>query len=70
MCYYFQHEEQATDETTEQFEERVLNKRAAQFYKIVRAKMQHMDKLYLSDLTHGSNRKQVNFFIVTISILD
>lgn len=54
-------EEQATDETFEQFEERVLNKRAAQFYHLVKTKMQTMDapKLYLSDLTHRNNRKQV-----------
>ncbi|XP_075210065.1 RAD21 cohesin complex component verthandi isoform X2 [Lycorma delicatula] len=52
-------EEQATDETYEQFEERVLNKRAAHFYHLVKTKMQHTDKLYLSDLTHRNNRKQV-----------
>lgn len=57
--YDFQPEEQATDETYEQFEERVLNKRAAHFYQLVKTKMQHTDKLYLSDLTHRNNRKQV-----------
>ncbi|XP_039301291.1 double-strand-break repair protein rad21 homolog A [Nilaparvata lugens] len=54
-------EEQATDETFEQFEERVLNKRAAHFYHLVKTKMQSMEgtKLFLSDLTHRNNRKQV-----------
>uniref|UniRef100_A0A1B6CP11 Rad21/Rec8-like protein N-terminal domain-containing protein n=1 Tax=Clastoptera arizonana TaxID=38151 RepID=A0A1B6CP11_9HEMI len=53
-------EEQATDETYEQFEERVLNKRAATLYHLVKTKVEKEDKLCFSDLiTHRNNRKQV-----------
>uniref|UniRef100_A0A224XIU6 Putative sister chromatid cohesion complex cohesin subunit n=1 Tax=Panstrongylus lignarius TaxID=156445 RepID=A0A224XIU6_9HEMI len=51
-------EEQATDETFEQFEERVLNKRAAHMYHLVRTKIAHEDSLYFSNLVVRNNRKQ------------
>lgn len=55
------------NETDEQFEERVLNKRAAQMFVAVRSKMQKHDTIYLSEMTYRNNRKQVcsrfNFFI-------
>nr|XP_018899724.1 PREDICTED: double-strand-break repair protein rad21 homolog isoform X2 [Bemisia tabaci] len=52
-------DEQAVDETIEQFEERVLNKRASQLYHLIKTKYdQGVDKLCLSDLTHRNNRKQ------------
>lgn len=49
------------NETDEQFEERVLNKRAAQMFVAVRARMQKKDSLYLSEMTMRNNRKQVSF---------
>ncbi|KAL1123634.1 hypothetical protein AAG570_002710 [Ranatra chinensis] len=52
-------EEQATDETFEQFEERVLNKRAAHMYNLVKSKMVPDQELYFSVFTMRNNRKQV-----------
>jgi cohesin complex subunit SCC1 len=49
------------DETYEQFEERVLNKRAGHMYHIVKSKLMRSDKLYLSEMVHRNNRKQVWF---------
>lgn len=51
-------EQQGVDETTEQFEERVLNKRAAQLFVTVRAKIQKREPIYLSEMTVRNNRKQ------------
>lgn len=47
------------NETDEQFEERVLNKRAAQMFVSVRARLQKQDSIQLSDMTYRNNRKQV-----------
>jgi len=47
------------NETDEQFEERVLNKRAAQLFIDVRAQFIDKDSLALSQLTLGNSRKQV-----------
>jgi hypothetical protein len=55
----FQPEEQQVDETYEQFEERVLNKRAGHMYHIVKSKLMRTDKLFLSEMVHRNNRKQV-----------
>jgi hypothetical protein len=55
----FQPEEQQVDETYEQFEERVLNKRAGHMYHIVKSKLLRTDKLFLSEMVHRNNRKQV-----------
>lgn len=52
-------EEQMVDETDEQFEERVLNKRAAQLFMSVKTKFQKQDQLYISDMARNNNRKQV-----------
>lgn len=52
------------NETDEQFEERVLNKRAAQMFVSVRAKMQKQDSLYLSEMTYRNNRKQVGLRLI------
>lgn len=52
-------EEQMVDESIEQFEERVLNKRAAQLFVTVRAKLQKQDKIYLTDMTYRNTKKQV-----------
>ncbi|XP_018565982.1 double-strand-break repair protein rad21 homolog isoform X2 [Anoplophora glabripennis] len=51
-------EEQQVDETDEQFEERVLNKRAYQMFTVVRQKLQQQDQLTLSDMCHRNTKKQ------------
>ncbi|XP_058130330.1 double-strand-break repair protein rad21 homolog [Anopheles ziemanni] len=51
-------EEQQVDETIEQFEERVLNKRAAQMFLSVRARLIKADHMMLSEMTHRNNKKQ------------
>lgn len=55
-------EEQATDETYEQFEERVLNKRAAVMYRLCKSRMERSPSgdLYLSELTVRNNKKAVS----------
>lgn len=52
-------DEQMEDETDEAFEERVLNKRAAQMFVTVRARMLKSENLYLSDMTFRNTKKQV-----------
>ena len=47
------------NETSEQFEERVLNKRAAQLFYIVKGRMVKQECLLLSELTVNNSRKQV-----------
>jgi len=54
-------DEQMVDESIEQFEERVLNKRAAQLFVNIRSKLQKQDKIYLSDMTYRNTKKQVSF---------
>ncbi|XP_043651620.1 double-strand-break repair protein rad21 homolog [Drosophila teissieri] len=51
-------EEQMENETDEQFEERVLNKRAAHLFIDVRSHFISKDCLELSQLTSGNSRKQ------------
>lgn len=51
------------DETYEQFEERVLNKRAAHMYHVIKSKLDTKDKLTLSDMAFKNNRKQVGVLI-------
>lgn len=51
-------DEQQVDETIEQFEERVLNKRAAQLFVSVRSRLLKTDDMVLSDMTHRNNKKQ------------
>uniref|UniRef100_A0A0A9YMQ0 Double-strand-break repair protein rad21 n=1 Tax=Lygus hesperus TaxID=30085 RepID=A0A0A9YMQ0_LYGHE len=53
-----QPEEQANDETFEQFEERVLNKRAAHMYSLVKTKFSTVEKLTFTHLVNRNNRKQ------------
>ena len=50
------------NETDEQFEERVLNKRAAQMFLAVRGRLQKKDTIVLSEMTIRNNRKQVAMF--------
>lgn len=47
------------DETDEQFEERVLNKRAYQMFTVVRSKLQHANQITFSEMAHRNSRKQV-----------
>ncbi|XP_017785692.1 PREDICTED: double-strand-break repair protein rad21 homolog [Nicrophorus vespilloides] len=51
-------DEQQVDESDEQFEERVLNKRAYQMFTVVRQKINNTNQLTLSDMCHRSTRKQ------------
>lgn len=51
------------DETYEQFEERVLNKRAAHMYHAIKSKLDAKDRLTLSEMAYKNNRKQVSFNI-------
>lgn len=51
-------EEQQVDETIEQFEERVLNKRAAQLFVSVRSRLLKCESMVLSDMTNRNNKKQ------------
>lgn len=56
-------EEQLVDETDEQFEERVLNKRACQMFSVVKSKFHRSDHLFLSEMTIRNTRKQVRIFL-------
>ncbi|XP_055371620.1 double-strand-break repair protein rad21 homolog isoform X2 [Condylostylus longicornis] len=51
-------DEQQENETDEQFEERVLNKRAAQMFFAVKRKFEKKESLMLSEMTFRNNRKQ------------
>ncbi|KRT86530.1 hypothetical protein AMK59_1363 [Oryctes borbonicus] len=51
-------EEQQVDESDEQFEERVLNKRAYQMFSIVRRKLLHANQITLTEMCHRNSRKQ------------
>lgn len=53
-------EEQQVDETYEQFEERVLNKRAAHMYTVIKDKLDTKDRLTLSEMAYKNSRKQVS----------
>lgn len=63
-----QAEEQMVDETDEQFEERVLNKRAYQMFLVVKQKFNAADTIILSDMCHRNRKKQVfyNFYITHV----
>lgn len=62
-------EEQLADETYEQFEERVLNKRAAAMYHLVRAKLQMSDQIPFTEMTVRNNKKQVAQKFYTLLVL-
>lgn len=53
------------DETDEQFEERVLNKRAYQMFMVVRNKLHATEVITLSEMCHRNSRKQVFLRIKT-----
>lgn len=48
------------DETDEQFEERVLNKRAYQMFLVVKQKFHSADTIILSDMCYRNRKKQVS----------
>ncbi|KAG7213135.1 hypothetical protein KM043_002451 [Ampulex compressa] len=62
-------EEQQIDETYEQFEERVLNKRAAHMYHVIKSKLDTKDRLTLSEMAYKNNRKQVAQKFYTLLVL-
>lgn len=62
-------EEQQVDETYEQFEERVLNKRAAHMYHVIKNKLDTKDRLTLSEMAFKNNRKQVAQKFYTLLVL-
>lgn len=53
-------EEQADDETYEQFEERVVNKRAGQMFLSIKRRLRNNNILF-SEMVHNNNRKQVSW---------
>lgn len=61
-------EEQADDETYEQFEERVVNKRAGQMFVSIKKRLRNNNILF-SELVHGNNRKQVAQKFYTMLVL-
>ncbi|KAK4305905.1 hypothetical protein Pmani_022222 [Petrolisthes manimaculis] len=61
-------EEQADDETYEQFEERVVNKRAGQMFLSIKRRLRNNNILF-SDLAHHNNRKQVAQKFYTMLVL-
>lgn len=63
-------EEQAPDETLEQYEERVLNKRAAQMYHIIKSKFEVDSTIRFSTMcTARNSRKQVAQKFYTMLVL-
>ncbi|XP_042231929.1 double-strand-break repair protein rad21 homolog A-like isoform X2 [Homarus americanus] len=61
-------EEQLDDETYEQFEERVVNKRAGQMFLSIKRRLRQNNILF-SDLAHNNNRKQVAQKFYTMLVL-
>lgn len=62
-------EEQQIDETYEQFEERVLNKRAGHMYHVIKSKLETKDSLTLSEMAYKNNRKQAAQKFYTLLVL-
>lgn len=56
---FFVTQEQADDETYEEFEERVVNKRAAHTFRQIKKSLRS-DTLLFSKMTAGQNRKHVS----------
>ena len=70
LVFFFQPEEQATDETYEQFEARVLNKRAGQMYHIIKSKLEVDPSIPFSSMCTAKNsRKQVAQKFYTLLVL-
>jgi len=53
-------EQQAPHETNEQYEERVMNKRANQLYHTIKMRFAQKDTLIFDDLTYRNRRKEVH----------
>ncbi|KAK0181818.1 hypothetical protein PV327_000012 [Microctonus hyperodae] len=62
-------EEQQLDETYEQFEERVLNKRAGHMYQVIKTKLDGKDRLTLSEMAYKNSRKQAAQKFYTLLVL-
>lgn len=62
-------EEQLADETYEQFEERILNKRTVHMLHLVRAPLEAGRQVRFSDVARGGNRKQVAQKFYTFLVL-
>lgn len=62
-------DEQQTDETYEQFEERVLNKRAAHMYHILKSRLARQSTLHFSEMAYRNNKKQVAQKFYTLLVL-
>lgn len=64
-------EEQQVDESDEQFEERVLNKRAYQLFTAVKKNFVVSDQMVLTDMCHRNTKKQVfdikNFIVFLLT---
>lgn len=54
------------DETDEQFEERVLNKRAYQMFLVVKQKFHSAETIILSDMCHRNKKKQVSVIFLKV----
>lgn len=52
-------DQQAPHETNEQYEERVMNKRANQLYHTIKMRFAQKDSLVFDDLTYRNRRKEV-----------
>ncbi|KAF7992332.1 hypothetical protein HCN44_001657 [Aphidius gifuensis] len=62
-------DEQQVDETYEQFEERVVNKRAANMYTAIKSKLDIKDRLTLSEIASKNLRKQAAQKFYTLLVL-
>ncbi|XP_050039546.2 uncharacterized protein [Dermacentor andersoni] len=62
-------EEQLADETYEQFEERILNKRTVHMLHMIRTPLEAGRQVRFSDIARGSNRKQVAQKFYTFLVL-
>lgn len=61
ICYQAEEGEREAGETDEQFEERVLNRRAAQLFAVMKPKLSAGLQLTFTDLApRHNNRKQVH----------
>ncbi|CAH0553929.1 unnamed protein product [Brassicogethes aeneus] len=62
-------EEQQQDETDEQFEERVLNKRAYQMFTSVRGKLQNSNQITLTEMCFRNTKKQASQKFYSLLVL-
>ncbi|XP_022921081.1 double-strand-break repair protein rad21 homolog [Onthophagus taurus] len=62
-------DEQQVDESDEQFEERVLNKRAYQMFTVVRKKLQNTNQITTTEMCYRNNRKQASQKFYSLLVL-